>query len=130
MNFSFSKEEKLCSRKAIEALLKDGKSLFCFPYKVLWVKTEYDQPFPVQIAFSVPKRRYKHANRRNIIKRRMREGFRLCKAGLYSALTTKNIKIQILLVYIAPEELTYHEMESKLKIVLEQIIGSVQATTN
>ena len=94
------------------------------------MKTDYNQPFPVQIAFSVPKRRYKRANRRNTIKRRMREAFRLHKSKLYSTLTEKQIKIQILIVYIAPEELIYHELETKFKMVLDQIIGYVQTSTH
>jgi ribonuclease P protein component len=96
---------------------------------VTWVKTEYDQPFPVQIVFSVPKRRYKRANKRNTIKRRVKEAFRLNKGNLYKELIEKDCKIQILMVYIAPEELTYHELESKLKMVFSQIIESVKSTT-
>lgn len=125
MALSFSKEEKLCSRKAIETLLKDGKPVFCFPYKVLWVKTQYEQPFPVQIAFSVPKRRHKRANKRNTIKRRMREAFRHYKVPLYKILTDKEVKIQILIVYIAPEVLKYDEMKPKFKNVLDQIAGQI-----
>jgi ribonuclease P protein component len=128
LEFSFSKKEKLCSRKAIESLLKDGKSLFCYPYKVLWVKTEYEQPFSAQVAFSVPKRKHKCANKRNTIKRRMREAFRLHKESIYSVLLEKNSKIQLLFVYIATEELTYQEIESKLKNVLDQIIKNIQST--
>ncbi len=130
MNFTFSKEEKLCSRKAIEALIRDGKSLFCFPFKVQWIKTEYQQPFPIQIVFSVPKRRYKRANNRNLLKRRMREAFRLNKADIYKVLYGKDIKIQILLVYIAPTELAYYEIEAKLKFVLEKIANSIEPNIN
>jgi len=94
------------------------------------VKTQFEQPYPVQIAFSVPKRRHKRANKRNTIKRRMREAFRHQKASLYKSLADKEVKIQILIVYIAPEVLDYDEMEPKLKVVLDQITGQIQMGTN
>lgn len=94
------------------------------------MKTHFEQPYSVQIAFSVPKRRHKLANKRNIIKRRMREAFRHQKSTLYKSLADKEVKIQILIVYIAPEVLDYDEMEPKLKIVLDQITGQVQMDTN
>ena len=59
----------------------------------------------------------------------MREAFRLNKAEIYDILAEKGIKIQLLLVYISPEEITYHEMESKLKTVLNQIITLVKSTS-
>ena len=60
----------------------------------------------------------------------MREAFRHQKASLYKSLADKEVKIQILIVYIAPEVLDYDEMEPKLKVVLDQITGQIQMGTN
>lgn len=129
LDYTFKKEEKLCSRKAIEELVKGGYSEFCYPFKVQWKQTSIEQKSPVQIAFSVPKRIHKRANKRNTIKRRLREAYRINKFTLYDVLFAKELKIQILMVYISNEILTYQEIEVKLKKLLFQIEQHVQKVT-
>ena len=126
LNFSLNKSERLCSRKAFEILLKGSKVKFCFPLRVLWSVTDYPQEFPVQVAFSVPKRRFKRANKRNLLKRRLREAYRLNKNPLYDVLTQKGLRIQVLFVYIGTEVLTYHEIEPKLSTIIQQIMADVE----
>ena len=128
MNFTFTKEERLCSKKAFESLVTTGKTSFLYPYKATWAITDYPLTFPAQVAFAVPKRKFKRANRRNYIKRRLREAYRLNKAPLYDFLTEKNLRIQILIVYIATEEKTFHELEPKLKTLLGNIMADIQKT--
>lgn len=126
LNLTFAKEERLCSQKAFENLLKSGSSVFLFPFKITWVKTEYPLPFQAQIAFSVPKKRFKRANKRNLIKRRLREAYRLNKHPLYDFLKTRDIRIQLLVVYVAPEVMTYHDIETKFKNALDSIMAAIQ----
>ena len=128
MTNTFKKEEHLCSRKAFETLFKDGSSLFHFPFRIIWMKTDYPLTYPAQIAFAVPKKRFKRANKRNLIKRRLREAYRLNKHPLYQFLTEHETQIQFLIVYIAPEILTYHEIEPKIKNALGQIMAAIQKT--
>lgn len=78
-----------------------------------WSIATTEQKFPVKIAFAVPKKRFKNATDRNLLKRRMREAFRLNKQELYQSLENKNIKVNILLVYIGSEILSYKEIEEK-----------------
>jgi ribonuclease P protein component len=128
LEFTFKKGERLCSRKAFEILVKTGKVSFLFPLRVQWAITEYPQSFPAQIAFSVPKRNFKRANKRNLLKRRLREAYRYNKHPLYQFLQEKNIKIQLLIVYIAPEVINYHELEPKLQQILGKILAELQKT--
>jgi ribonuclease P protein component, eubacterial len=128
LNLSFKKEEHLCSKKAFDNLLKTGSSLFCYPLKIQWVKTDFPLPCRVQIAFAVPKKRFKRAVDRNLIKRRLREAYRLNKGSLYSFLEERQIRLQILFVYIAPDILTYRELEPKIKKALDSIMDAVQKT--
>jgi ribonuclease P protein component len=129
LNFTFHKGERLCSRKAFETLLTSGSSHFCFPLKVFWQKTDYPLPYPAQIAFAVPKRRFKRANKRNQVKRRLREAYRFNKHPFYQFLSENDIRIQVLIVYIAPEVLTYHEIETKIKIAMDSIMASIRKTS-
>lgn len=126
MNFTFHKEEHLCGRKAFESLMKEGSSQFRFPFKVLWIKTDYPLTYPAQIAFSVSKKRFKRAHQRNLIKRRLREAYRMNKNPLYQFLQEKEIKIQFLIIYIAPNIMAYHEIEPKIKSVLDSIMAAIQ----
>ena len=95
MRNNFTKKERLCSLKEIENLVKKGKSFYCFPFKVISIL----QPTNIQentmseelsaeenvnsIVVSVPKRNFKRAVKRNLLKRRIRESYRLNKHILH-----------------------------------------------
>jgi len=51
------------------------------------------------MAVSVPKRIFKRAVDRNLLKRRIREAYRLNKGNLYSLLPEKNQKLNLVIQY-------------------------------
>jgi len=79
----------------------------------MWSIADNKATFPAEVAFAVPKKKYKRANKRNILKRRMREAYRLNKHMLYTALEEKEKRAHILMVYIGNEILPYHDIEKK-----------------
>jgi ribonuclease P protein component len=117
--FTFSKIERLCSKTAIDALFSGGKSKTQFPIKLIYKLSEFESPFPVRAMFVVPKKKHKRANKRNIIKRRMREVYRLNKQVLYDSF--KNSKYDIMFVYLSTEESEYSLIEDKMKLLIKQI---------
>jgi len=54
MRFTFNKEEKLKSKKLIEQLFEQGKSISEFPLRMVYLKMEHPSKYPVQVSFSVP----------------------------------------------------------------------------
>jgi len=121
MNFSYPKKEKLCSKILIEKLFNEGKVLYEFPFKLIWIESELNEKVPVQSVVSVSKRRFKRANKRNILKRRMREAFRFNKHELYQILASNNLQLAIMLIYNNNSLLEFADIESGMKSILKKL---------
>jgi ribonuclease P protein component len=120
--YTFKKEERLCNKKLIDTLFHNGSSFLCYPFKASWLFVEGPQPFPVQILFSVSKKRFKRAVDRNLIKRRMREAYRLNKQQhLYDLLNGIDKKIVLSLGYIGKEIAPSDFTEKKMLKLLSQL---------
>lgn len=116
--FTFKKEERLCSQKIIGEMFLSGSSFLCYPLKVIWKDEVLQTPYPAQVVFSVPKRLFKRAHDRNLLKRRMRESYRHQKEDLYQSLEASDRKMAIMIVYIAKEELEFAQIAAAItKIV-------------
>ena len=124
--YTYKKEERLCNKKLIEELYHNGSSFLCYPFKVSWTLSRVPQQFPVQILFSVSKKRFKNAVDRNLIKRRMREAYRLHKQeGLYDKLYSSEKKIALSVSYIGKEIAAYDFTEKKMLKLLSQLCAEV-----
>jgi ribonuclease P protein component len=120
--YTFTKEERLCNKRLIDQLFHNGSSFLCYPFKVSWLIGTDPQPFPAQVLFSVPKKRYKNAVDRNLIKRRVREAYRLHKQQyLYLLLNDTNKNIVFSVGYIGKEIAPYDFIEKKLIKLLNQL---------
>ncbi len=123
MDFTFKKIERLCSKKAIDDLFANGKSKTQFPFKLIYKKSEFESPFPVRVMFVVPKKKHKRANKRNDIKRRMREVYRLNKHNLYESLKTQ--QIDLMFICLSNEELEYVVIEKSM-LQLIDYLGKIE----
>lgn len=118
---TFSKQERLCSKKSIETLLSKGNSFTAHPFKIHWLIQTESLPYPARMAVSVSKKNFKKAVDRNKIKRRIREIYRLNKDTLYDFLNKNNNKIDIFLIYTAKEILSFHEMKPKMLALINKL---------
>jgi ribonuclease P protein component len=120
--YTFKKEERLCNKRLIDELFHNGSSFLCYPFKASWLLAADEQLVPVQILFSVSKKRFKHAVDRNQIKRRIREAYRLNKQQqLYDQLNTAGKKIVLSVGYIGKEIAPYELIEKKMLKLLIQL---------
>ena len=118
--YTFRKEEKLCSQKIIGEIFLSGTSFLCYPLKVVWKDEVLPTLFPAQVVFSVPKRLFKRAHDRNLLKRQLREIYRYRKQELYQLLDLNDRKIAVMIVYIAKEKLEFSQIEDAMTKVVKK----------
>lgn len=118
-NFGFSKAERLTGKKNIEELFQHGSSFFLHPFLVKYRKSgENNHRFLI----TVPKKKFKRAVDRNLIKRRIREAYRLNK----HLITDQPIGFfHVGFIYQDDSILPYAEIENKLVILLKRLLKKI-----
>lgn len=120
---TFTKEERLRSRLLIDRIFADGSSFFLFPFAVHYLELPAGSlSFPAQITFSVAKKRFKRAVDRNLLKRRLREIYRLNKANFYEQLNHGNKQVVFLVSYSAKEIMPSEVLAQKLVPALDRLV--------
>ena len=97
------------NERRILALLKSGQVLFHYPLKV------YFEAGTGDFGVSVPKRLFKRAVKRNLLKRRVREAYRLNVSRLGEA------KYDVFIYYIGKQAEDYERIEKSLVAVLDDL---------
>ncbi len=114
--YSLKKEEILSSKKAIQSIMDKGQRFFKFPFRVVFqINDLASDQLPLQILFSVPKRRFKLAVDRNLLRRRMKEAYRLNNHHLKQQLLEHNKMMSVVVIYSHSERLDYKDIEQKIK---------------
>ncbi|MNJ83485.1 ribonuclease P [compost metagenome] len=119
----FGKSYKLCSRKTIDRLFKEGKQLRAFPLTVYYLETETTEKVPFQVVLSAPKRQFKRAHDRNYVKRLMKEVLRREKQPLEDLLNAREKQLSLFIVYGNKEVLSYPELEKSVRKLLGKLIA-------
>ena len=120
--YTFKKEERLCSKRDIDFLFHNGSSFVVYPFRVVYAFNPSTSPFPVQSIISVSKRRFKHAVDRNRVKRLMRECYRLEKGNLYVHLNNHTKYLFLAIQYIGQDILPYQELKNAMrKLIIKTI---------
>ncbi len=118
--FTFPKQEKLCGQLRIAALYKHGKRFTAYPLRVTYLQVD-ETKNNLQVLIWAPKSIFKRANKRNRLRRLIREAYRLNATEIREKCQVENIHLQIAFNYIAPEEMNYHQIEKAMQKALHSI---------
>ncbi len=125
--YSFKKTERLTGKKNIEHLFLSGENFRISFFKVYWQMVEPQQTMSKsQILISVPKKNHKTSVVRNLIKRRIRESYRLKREPFIDFLTINNIFIRLGVIYLADEIHSYQIIQEKMVLILQHLIQLVE----
>jgi ribonuclease P protein component len=124
--FTLGREERLKSNLSIQELLKHGRTVSLFPLKIYWnFSSDPHQKYPVRAAMSVPKRKYRRAVDRNLMKRRLKEAYRLNKYMLYDTLDQHQQKIQLIILLLSDEFIPYKQLEQGMREIFRKLVNKL-----
>lgn len=127
MDASYPKEEKLKSKKIIDLLFSEGKSVSKYPLRLVYVAHDFEENVPLKMGVSVSKKYFKKAVDRNYFKRVLRECYRLNKQLLVENVEAKYC---IMFFYQTNEKLSYSEINEKTIKLFEKFIKSIKEGKN
>ena len=119
MRNTFCKEERL-NKAVFSEILKNGKKIYYEEFILIWKKTsqKVNQRFPLRLGISVPKKNFPRSVDRNLIKRKIKEGYRSVKNFIYNNINTK---LQVILIYNSKRK-PYIETIVSLKAIFNILI--------
>lgn len=118
------KSERLRSLGAVRRLFSDGRSGFVYPFRYMTFTEESASP-SVEVLFSVPKRYHKRANKRNLLRRRTKEAYRLNKQTITDAASASSKAIDIAIIYSVKERLPYKTIDNAVRRILQEVASTL-----
>ena len=114
MPLTLRRTERIRLKRHIEQLFNDGQSVHAYPVRAVWLDVPFDG-VPARMMVSVPKKNFKRAVDRNLIKRRIRSAYRLHRdeLGVPEGLTR-----HYAFICIAKTLPTYAETETAIRTIL------------
>lgn len=115
---SLPRTERLRSLGAVRRLFESGESGFIYPFRYVWF-AEPDLVQSVEVLFSMPKKFHKRANRRNLLRRRTKEAYRLQKNLLRA---DAPVNLDLALIYSSKEVVSYKTIAHAVRRILESVV--------
>ena len=120
---SLHRTERLRSLGAVRRMFESGESGFIFPFRYVWI-AEPDTEQSVEVLFSVPKKFHKRANKRNLLRRRTKEAYRLQKQIVHNGAP---VNLDLALIYSSKEVLPYKTVANAVRRILESVVEHLLA---
>ncbi|MBU2948311.1 ribonuclease P protein component [Zobellia uliginosa] len=118
-DLTFPKKEKLKSKKLIEQLFAEGKSVSVFPIKLIYLPVQFTEDTRLKAGVTAPKKNFKSAVKRNRIKRLMREGYRHNKHLVFN---NREGSFAFLFLYLGKEMPSQSNVKKTMKEVIKRFL--------
>ena len=113
--FSFSKSERISEKKIIDSLFGSGKKFSVYPFDVRFLNQDENSDSISKVLISVSSSKIKSAVKRNLLKRRIKESYRINKNIIYNKL------LMIAFVYVSEEIFTFSVIDKAIKKILKKL---------
>ena len=123
-NYTLPRSERLRSLKAIRRMFGEGRGGFVYPYRYIWIADKQEgvaEGRGIEVMFSVPKKFHKRANKRNLLKRRTREAYRLNCEELCERISQAGVEVNLAFIYSTKEVHSYKTIENAVQKILAQV---------
>lgn len=100
-----------------------------YPFRIIYSPVNMAK-FPASVSISVPKRLFKKAVDRNLLKRRIREAYRLNKPEFYDLLGEENIRLNLVIQYTHGEISDYKTIQRGLSKGLKKMMRQIHEVSN
>ncbi len=125
IRYTFSKNERLKREQHIDALFRNGEAFSISPIRFVYqIVTREANETPMLVGFSVPKKRVKSAVKRNSIKRKMLEGWRINKHMLIEQMPD-SCQLRIFLIFIGSEKPDSSSISSTIIKGIDKLVKKV-----
>lgn len=123
--FTYSTSEKLKSRKLLNQVFAEGKSLNVYPLKITYSIQDIESLSTAKIAVGASSRYFKKAVDRNRVKRLIREAYRLHKHNLLDLLPEKK-QLSVFILFVGKDMNETVLIAEKMPLVLQKLGNSFQ----
>lgn len=125
--YTLSKDERIHSKKTIETLFNRGSESFVvYPFRLVYRFDPEGEQARAAILCSVSKKKFKRANKRNHVKRQIKEAYRLNKLPLLKALEEANKSIAIAFLYLPGSLKDSEDIHRKMHEALDQLAEKIR----
>jgi ribonuclease P protein component len=117
------KRDKLKSSLEIEAIYHENKFVVSFPLKCYYsLSDKKEQKNELRVAFAVPKKNFKRAVDRNMLKRRMREAYRLHFRTFFETFMKQgDKKLALFFIYVGKDLMDFERIAESLLVVFRRL---------
>lgn len=127
-------------KSLVQKLFNEGESIFMFPLRLVWMIMDdetlnstfkFGRPEgigPVQMMVTVPKKRRRHAVDRVLMRRRIREAYRLHRLPLKESVNALHPGATLMLgfIYASNDNAPYRKVEERMKQLLYKVSNKLQ----